>query len=83
MAPKEIRGGSARKMPEYREEKETFFFKFFKLVIFLTYISNAIKKKSPIPSPALPYRTIPTFWTWSSPVLGHIKFARPMGLSFQ
>jgi hypothetical protein len=25
----------------------------------------------------------PTSWPWSSPVLGHIKFARPRGLSSQ
>jgi hypothetical protein len=37
--------------------------------------------KSP-PSP-LPYPPIPIFWPWHSPVLGHIKFACPMGLSFQ
>ena len=34
-------------------------------------------------SPPLPYPPTPTFWPWHSPVLGHIKFASPMGLSFQ
>jgi hypothetical protein len=42
-----------------------------------------LSQKSPIPSPPLPYPPIPTFWPWRSPVLGHIKFACPMGLSFQ
>jgi hypothetical protein len=43
-----------------------------------------LSQKSPIPSPApLPYPPTPTFWPWHSPVLGHIKFANPMGLSFQ
>ena len=42
-----------------------------------------LSKKSPIHSPPpLPYPPTPTFWPWHSPVLGHIKFARPMGLSF-
>jgi hypothetical protein len=30
----------------------------------------------------LPYPSTPTFWPWRSPVLGHIKFAIPRGLSF-
>ena len=41
-------------------------------------------QKSPIPSPALlPYLLPPTSCPWHSPVLGHIKFARPRGLSSQ
>jgi hypothetical protein len=40
--------------------------------------------KSPqYPPPTLPYPPTPTFWPWCSPQLGHIKFACPMGLSFQ
>ena len=46
----------------------------FLLGIFLIYISNAI--------PKVPYSPITTFWPWHSPVLEHIKFASPMGLSF-
>jgi hypothetical protein len=42
-----------------------------------------LSQKSPIPSPPLPYPPIPIFWPWRSPVLEHIKFACPMGLSFQ
>ena len=42
-----------------------------------------LSQKSPIPSPPLPYPPTPTFWPWHSPVLGHIKFASPMGLFFQ
>jgi hypothetical protein len=41
-----------------------------------------LSQNSPIPSPSLPYPPTPTSWPWRSPVLGHIKFARPMGLSF-
>ena len=42
-----------------------------------------LSQKSPIPTPPLPYPPTPPFWPWCSPVLGHIKFASPMGLSFQ
>jgi hypothetical protein len=57
-------------------------------LIFFYYVLSSItfpilSQKSPIPSPPpLPYPPIPTFWPWRSPVLGHIKFASPMGLSF-
>jgi hypothetical protein len=47
--------------------------KIFLLGIYLIYISNVIPKVPHI-FPPLPY--LPT-------VLGHIKFASPMGLSFQ
>ena len=40
-----------------------------------------LSQKSPTPLP-LPYPPTPTSWPWHSPVLRHIKFARPMGLSF-
>jgi hypothetical protein len=62
-----------------------FFFTLFFLLlrIFLNYISNAIPK---VPH-TLPHTSLPThshfFWPWHSPVLGHIKFVCPMGLSFQ
>jgi hypothetical protein len=42
-----------------------------------------LAQKSPMTSPPLPYPPIPTFWPWRSHVLGHIKFANPVGLSFQ
>jgi hypothetical protein len=65
------------------EAKKLNFFSFliFLLGIFLIYISNAIPKV-PHTLPPLPYPPTPTFWPWQSPVLGHIKFASPMGLSF-
>jgi hypothetical protein len=62
--------------------KTVFFFFNFLLGIFLIYISNAIPKV-PHTHPPLPYPPTPPFWPWHSPVLGHIKFASPMGLSFQ
>ena len=39
-----------------------------------------LSQKYPIPSPT--HTPTPTFWPWHSPVLGHIKFASPMGLFF-
>jgi choline-glycine betaine transporter len=57
---------------------------FFLLGIFLIYISNAIPivphtlTLTPLPPPPTP-----TFWPWRSPVMGHIKFESPMGLSLQ
>jgi hypothetical protein len=59
-----------------------FFFFFFKLGIFLVYIFNAIPKV-PHTHPPIPYPPTAPFWPWRSPVLGHIKFASPMGLSLQ
>jgi hypothetical protein len=59
------------------------FLKIFLLGIFLIYISNAIPKVPHTLPPPLPYPSTPTFWPWHSAVLGHIKFACPMGLSFQ
>jgi hypothetical protein len=42
-----------------------------------------LSQKSPIPfPPPLPYPPTPTSWPWHSPLLRHIKFARPMDLSF-
>jgi hypothetical protein len=42
-----------------------------------------LSQRSPIPTPPIPYPPTPPFWPWRSPVLGHIKFASPMGLSLQ
>ena len=64
----------------------TFFFLFFKfffqLGIYFIYISNAIPKVPHTLPHSFPYPPTPTSWPWQSPVLGHIKFAVPMGLSF-
>ena len=61
----------------------SFFFHFFKLGIYFIYISNAIPKVPYTLSHPLPHPPTPTSWPWRSPVLRHIKFARPMSLSFQ
>jgi hypothetical protein len=42
-----------------------------------------LSQKFPISSPLLPYPPTSTSWPWHSPVLGHIKFAIPRGLSSQ
>jgi hypothetical protein len=42
-----------------------------------------LSQRSPIPTSPIPYPPTPPFWPWRSPVLGHIKFASPMGLSLQ
>jgi len=62
---------------------QSLFIYLFLLGIFFIYISNAIPKVPHTLSPQLPYPPTPTSWPWHSPVLRHIKFARPMGLSFQ
>jgi hypothetical protein len=62
---------------------------FFFLFLFIYYVFSSItfpmlSQKSPIPSPPhFPTHPFPFFWPWRSPVLGHIKFVCPMGLSFQ
>jgi hypothetical protein len=53
----------------------------FLLGIFIIYISNAIPKFPHTLAPT-PRPTHSHFWPWRSPVLGHIKFACPKGLSF-
>jgi hypothetical protein len=54
----------------------------FLLGIYFIYISNAIPK---VPHPLhhpLPHPHTPNSWPCHSPVLRHIKFSQPMGLSF-
>jgi hypothetical protein len=53
----------------------------FLLGIFFIHISSAIPKVPHTLSPT-PLPPTPTSWPWHSPILRHIKFARPMGLSF-
>jgi hypothetical protein len=77
---------SARCLPCYgpHEPQQVFgpWYDFFLLRIFLNYISNAIPKVPHTP-PHFPTHPFPFFWPWRSPVLGHIKFVCPMGLTFQ
>jgi hypothetical protein len=54
-----------------------FFIRYFLHLHFQCY------PKSPPLAPPLLYPPTPTSWPWRSPVLRHIKFAKPMSLSFQ
>ena len=55
-------------------------FIFCLLGIFFIYISNAIPKVPHTLPPPLPYPPTPASWPWRSPVLRHIKFARPRAI---
>jgi hypothetical protein len=57
---------------------EFFLIRYFPQLHFQCY-----PKSPPYPPPLLPYSPTPTSWPWHSPVLGHIKFAIPIGLFFQ
>jgi hypothetical protein len=60
------------------------FFFFFKFLIryFLHLHFQCYPQSPPYPPTRLPYPLTSTSWPCRSPVLRHIKFARPMGLSF-
>jgi hypothetical protein len=63
-----------------------FFFFFFQFFIrnFLHLHFKCYPESSLYPPPTLlPYPPTPTSWPWCSPVLEHIKFAIPRGLSSQ
>jgi hypothetical protein len=51
--------------------------------VFSSFTFPMLYQKSPICPPPIPYTPTPPFRPWHSPVLGHIKFASPMGLSLQ
>jgi hypothetical protein len=58
-------------------------FFFFFSEIFSLFTFQMLSRKFPIPSPTpLPYPPTSTSWPWRSPVLRHIKFAKPRDLSF-
>jgi hypothetical protein len=64
------------------EEFISFFFPFF--IRYLAHLHfQCYTKSPPYPPSPLPYPPTPPFWPWRSPVLGHIKFASPMDLSFK
>jgi hypothetical protein len=60
-----------------------FFFNLFFLIRHFLYIHFKCYPESSLypPSTLLPYLPTPASWPWHSPVLGHIKFAIPRGLS--
>jgi hypothetical protein len=60
----------------------SFFYIFYYIFSSITF--PMLSQKSPTPSPHhFPTHPFPCFWPWRSPVLGHIQFACPMGLSLQ
>jgi hypothetical protein len=95
----EKKGGALRRIAGKREEgkqgrktgeRDGWIYTYIVFFLYFYYIFSSItfpmlSQKSPIHSPPpLPYPPIPIFfWPWRSPVLGHIQFACPMGLSFQ
>jgi hypothetical protein len=91
---KRISGSQKKTHPESQNHKITekaglwgllffnFLFYFILIRYFFIYISNDIPKFPHTLPPTLPYPPTSTSWPWRSPVLRHIKFARPMGLSF-
>jgi hypothetical protein len=62
-----------------------FFIILFYFVRYFLYLHfKCYPETSLYPPPALlPYPPTPTSWPWCSPVLEHVKFARPRGLSSQ
>jgi hypothetical protein len=60
-----------------------FFMKLFLIRYFPRLHFQCYPKGPPNPPPPIPYPPTAPFWPWCSPVLGHIKFASPMGLSLQ
>jgi hypothetical protein len=58
------------------------FVSFFFLIFKIRYFPYSHFQCYPTILPTLPYPPTPTSWPWRTPVLRHIKFATPMGLSF-
>ena len=60
---------------------------FYLLLFFITYFPQwhfqCYPKSPPYSPPHFPTHPFSFFWPWHSPILGHIKFVCPMGLSFQ
>jgi hypothetical protein len=72
----------------FNSQKRIFIFFNFYLFIFIRYFLYIHFKCYPEsslypPSALLPYPPTPASWPWHSPVLGHIKFPIPRGLSSQ
>jgi hypothetical protein len=73
-----------RNLVSLRYRKKTLFLFFFLIRYFLYIHFKCYPESSLYPRhDLLPYPPTPASWPWHSPVLGHIKFAIPRGLSFQ
>jgi hypothetical protein len=70
-----------RKFPATRPRKyfKNIFIRYFLYIHFKCYPKSSLYT----PSALLPYPPTPASWPWHSPVLGHINFAIPRGLSSQ
>jgi hypothetical protein len=81
MSPQNILG--VQQKPKTQNTSSFLIFIFIFYWVFISFTFPMLSQKSPhtLP-PRLPYPCTPTSWPWRSPVLRHIKFARPMGLSF-
>jgi hypothetical protein len=65
---------------DFFKGKQWFFSIFIRYFLHLHF--KCYPESTLYPPPALlPYPPTPTSWPWHSPVLGHIKFAIPRGLS--
>jgi hypothetical protein len=65
-----------------RGDHRVWFF-FFKDIFFYLHFKCYLESSLYPPPALLPYPPTPTSWPWHSPVLGHLKFAIPRGLSSQ
>jgi hypothetical protein len=58
-------------------------FSFFIICFLYLHFKYYSESSLYLPHAPLPYPLTPNSWPWHSPILGHIKFARPRGLSSQ
>jgi hypothetical protein len=72
--------GHMQRRAKYLGNMEKFVYLFIYLFIYIHFKCHPESSLYP-PSTLLPYPPTPASWPWHSPVLGHIKFAIPRGLS--
>jgi hypothetical protein len=75
-----------RREESFKNRENIFIYLFIYLFIrYFLHLHFKFYPESPLYSPPtlLPYPPIPTSWPWYSPVLRHIMFAIPRGLSSQ
>ena len=81
--PRVIKHVGCRWVKETSTNRNFFFFLIFFIMYFPQLHFQCYPKSPPYPPLQFPTHPFPIFWPWRSPVLGHIKFASQMGLSFQ
>jgi hypothetical protein len=79
------RQAALQRISSWNHVRNLDFFIFLFFIRYFLYLHFKCYPKSPLYTPPalLPYLPTPTSWPWHSPVLGHINFARPRGLSSQ